>query len=90
MVESGAGYGIENERQANTRRTVMKALSVGVKGIVVVLPLPLAFFSIAPPEVKMTALYVTFFTLAFFVALAEIAAGLHRVAETLERQHRSP
>jgi hypothetical protein len=89
MAESALGSGIENNRQIDKRRNALAVVSLCVKAIVVLFPLPTAFFSGAPTEMKFLAVYATVVTLALFLALSEIAGGLHRLTEAVDRQRRS-
>jgi hypothetical protein len=57
-----------------------------IKAMVVLFPLPAALFTGAPAEMKWAAVYVSFVTLALFLALSEIAGGVCRLAEVVDRQ----
>ncbi|MCU0918113.1 MAG: hypothetical protein MUC88_26655, partial [Planctomycetes bacterium] len=86
MVESGLGSEIEGARRSDRCGRTLGTLSATVKAVVVLFPLPAAFVSRAPEEMKLAAVYVTLLTLAVFLALAEIAGGLRRLAAAADRQ----
>ncbi len=57
-----------------------------VKAAVVLLPVPTAYFTGAPPEIMGAAIYCTFVTLGLFLALAEIAGSVRRLADAVDWQ----
>ncbi len=85
MVESAIGCEIARSRQTGGRREPLRIVSFCVKAMVVLFPLPTAFLTGAPPEMKLAGVYCTLVTLGLFLALAEVAGGVRRLAETVDR-----
>ncbi len=89
MVEPGGEERIGDSCGAQDSFSARKAVAIVIKGIVVLFPLAAAFVTGAPPEFKVAGVYCSLVALGLFVALGEIAAGVRRVGEILEQQHRS-
>jgi hypothetical protein len=86
MVESAAGREVARSRQTGGRREPLRIVSFCVKALVVLFPVPAAFLSGAPLELKLAGAYVTLVTLGLFLALAEVDGSVRRVAEAAHRQ----
>jgi len=89
MVESALERETGNSRQIGQRCNPLRVVSFCVKALVVLFPVPAAFLTGAPPEMKLAGVYVAFLTLALFLALAEVAGSVRRLAEAADRQNRS-
>jgi len=68
-------------RQIGGRREPLRVVSFCIKALVVLFPVSAAFLTGAPPELKWAGVYVTLVTLGLFLALAEIAGSVRRLAE---------
>ena len=81
MVESALGCEMARSRQIGGRREPLRVVSFCIKALVVLFPVSAAFLTGAPPELKWAGVYVTLVTLGLFLALAEIAGSVRRLAE---------
>ncbi|MCX5646641.1 MAG: hypothetical protein NTZ17_18465 [Phycisphaerae bacterium] len=88
MAEFVAEREIESSRQIGGRHNALGIMSTCIKAIVVLFPLPTAFLPHTPIEMKLAGVYATLVTLGLFLALAEIASGIRRLAEAADRQRR--
>ncbi len=89
MAEPVVAGEVGSSRQVGGRRTVLRAVSFLVKAAVVLFPVPAAFLTGAPPEMKLAGVYCTLVALGLFLALAEIAGGVRSLAEAADRQRRA-
>jgi len=76
-----------SSRQIGGRRNPLRVVSFCIKAVVVLFPLPAAFLTGAPVEVKLAGAYATLVTLGLFLALSEVAGGLRRLADAVNRRH---
>ncbi len=86
MVASAVECEVARSRQTGGRREPLRIVSFCIKALVVLFPVPAAFLTGAPPEIKLTGVYVTFLTPALFLALAEVGGSVRRLAEVVDRQ----
>jgi hypothetical protein len=89
MAEGVLACEIGSSRQVGGCRSVLRVVSFCVKAAVVLFPVPAAFLTGAPPEMKLAGVYCTLVTLGLFLALAEIAGGVRRLADTVDGQRRA-
>jgi hypothetical protein len=85
MVESAVGREIAGSRPAGGCREPLRIVSFCIKALVVLFPVPAAFLSGAPLEMKLAGVYATLVTLGLFLALAEVAGSVRRLAEVVDR-----
>jgi uncharacterized membrane protein len=88
MVESAVGREAARFRRIGGRREPLRVVSFCIKVLVVLFPLPTAFLTDAPPEMKLAGVYVTLVTLGLFLALADVAGSVRRLAEAMDQQRR--
>ena len=86
MIESAVGCETARSRQIGGRLEPRRIVSFCIKALVVLFPVPAAFLTGAPLEVKLAGVYVTLATLGLFLALAEVASSVRRLAEAVDRQ----
>ncbi len=86
MAEPVLTREVGGSRQIGGRRSVFPVVSFLVKVAVVLFPLPTAFLTGAPPEMKLAGVYCTLVTLGLFLALAEIGGSVRRLAKAADRQ----
>ena len=89
MAETALAREVGSSREVGGRGSVLRVVSFLVKAAVVLFPLPAAFLTGAPAEMKLAGVYCTLVTLGLFLALAEIAGGLRHLAETVDGQRRA-
>ncbi len=86
MAESVLACEIGRSRQLGGCREPLRIVSFCIKALVVLFPVPAAFLTGAPPEMKLAGVYVTLVTLGLFLALAEVGSSVRRLAEAVERE----
>ncbi len=86
MAESVLAGEVGSSRQVGTRCSPLRVISFCVKAAVVLFPVPTAFLTGAPPEMKLAGVYGTLVALGLFLALAEVAGGVRRLADAVDRQ----
>ncbi len=89
MAEAVLAREVGSSRQVGKCRYPFRIVAFCVKAAVVLFPIPTAILTGAPPEMMAAAVYGTLVTLGLFLALAEVAGGLRRLADTVERQRRA-
>ncbi len=89
MAEPIPAGEVGRSRQVGKRGGVLRVVSFIVKAAVVLFPVPAAFATGAPPEMKFAGVYCTLVTLGLFLALAEIAGGFRCLADAVDRQRRA-
>ncbi len=87
MVESAVEREVTGSRQIRGCREPLRIVSFCIKALVVLFPVPTAFLTGAPPEMKLAGIYVTLVTLGLFLALAEVAGSVRRLAEAMDQRH---
>ncbi len=87
MAEAVLSREVGSSRQVGKRHCLFRTVAFLVKAAVVLFPVPTAFLTGAPPEMKLAGVYCALVTLGLFLALAEIASGVRRLADTAERSH---
>ncbi len=87
MAEAVLKREVGSSRQAGKPHYLFRTVAFLVKAAVVLFPVPTAFLTGAPPEMKLAGVYCTLVTLGLFLALAEIAGGVRRLADAVERSH---
>ncbi len=86
MAEVAPASEVGHSRQVGKGRNPLQVVSFCIKALVVLFPIPAAFLTGAPPEMKLAGVYAMLVTLGLFLALAEVGGGVRRLAEAVDRQ----